>query len=1310
MVRTDSLENIIAQLNRTMTSLPKVIGRDDRGYNPHFVEHLGMSNDEMREEWSKNLDSSQNFAVRDSLIEAMVRHDVRPNDWIRDRNVTSGLYPNSNDPDFAYRLSRKTEFASLRSDAADEDTCTKSRTEFETTAIQRLVARFLHPSTPYRGILLNHGVGVGKTCSAITVAETFLEAMPHSTVYILAPQAIAEGFKKTIFDSSKLIATSKEEFKLTGERWKSPQCTGMTYLRLTGMTAAQSREEIDKEVEKVVRRRYKIMGYLAFANAIKKELAEKIPKQITGQARKDREHEILMDMFSDRLIIIDEAHNLRDADASEGVAAADEPDSAKFGDAEEGKALTPVLRSILTVAEGLRLMLMTATPMYNTAPEIVFLLNLLTLNDTKNPGSRYMLTKQEVFNADGTLRAEGEEKLVKVIKRYLTYMRGENPNTFPLRLNPAEIAGKKFVDKYPSTSISRREGKVTMTDIDKKIMAKLPLVVSHLDADTPTGKILYNTLKGYAIPPSERPVEASELSDFILDQTMQMSNITYPNSKFGTSGWDSYMKAEFTTAHSGHKIRQFVWKPEEDDEENTPTAESIFGEDLYKYAPKMNKIIDSITKASGMSFVYSRYVKAGALPLAIALELRGWCRVLADGKPSPLLKQKEKRAYKHYYVLLTSDETLSPNFKGLVDYATSFADMEERYGKKVKAILGSQVASEGLDLKCIRELHLLDGWYHLNRIEQIMGRGVRYCSHAELPPKHRNCLIYLHVASVPTYETADLYAYRLAVRKAQPIGRISRLIKINSWDCLLNIDAILLKDFPARTIFDAQNRELKDYEMKDIPYTYFCDFSDTCEYSCFDKPVPKLKEADLNLSTYESMDFRRKLLEKQKLLTELYATEDVAYPVSFIKNAIYEDIPWSVFALHVRELLGKVRIKRKDGIYGTLLLLNDYLVFQPSGVTASSIPLAMRYGRAYGHLARAFIPKRGALFEEAAPVVQVENVAKEKKKTNLSSAYESALASLKGWDALVSVIMAKPTGYIEPYFGLPEETFKGWRWILHHFGSLPETRRIALAWWMDNVWSFDERKAVFSRWIADPSGEDASAYANLYTSRELFFSDFNVGLVYEPKDATNPVHMYCDDGAGNAKQCVGIEEEEAAKRVSAAAPIVDRKNDTGPIFGFLTVKQDNVVFKSVEKSKGSLDGAECSNTSNLRNHEIRIKLVQDALRAAAVKTPDLMIMVGLLLNDDEEQRSTDAERKKVQEALKASYKQDGKLPTANIAKVSHLSLKQACPYMEFLLRWMDMKNIDGKRWFLSVIDIVRTLGAEKAVAKQPKAKKAGPKK
>ena len=76
----------------------------------------------------------------------------------------------------------------------------------------------------------------------------------------------------------------------------------------------------------------------------------------------------------------------------------------------------------------------------------------------------------------------------------------------------------------------------------------------------------------------------------------------------------------------------------------------------------------------------------------------------------------------------------------------------------------------------------------MNRIEQIIGRAVRICSHKDLPFNKRNVELYLYGTLLPNQreEAADLYVYRLAELKAIQIGNVSRVIKEIAVDCILN--------------------------------------------------------------------------------------------------------------------------------------------------------------------------------------------------------------------------------------------------------------------------------------------------------------------------------------------------------------------------------------------------------------------------------------------------------------------------------------------------------------------------------------------
>ena len=85
----------------------------------------------------------------------------------------------------------------------------------------------------------------------------------------------------------------------------------------------------------------------------------------------------------------------------------------------------------------------------------------------------------------------------------------------------------------------------------------------------------------------------------------------------------------------------------------------------------------------------------------------------------------------------------SESVDNLNDFKAS-VDIRNLDGSMVKAILISQAGSEGLDFKFIRQVHIMEPWYNMNRIEQIIGRAVRNCSHKLLPFNKRNVQIFLH--------------------------------------------------------------------------------------------------------------------------------------------------------------------------------------------------------------------------------------------------------------------------------------------------------------------------------------------------------------------------------------------------------------------------------------------------------------------------------------------------------------------------------------------------------------------------------------
>ena len=1143
------------------------------------------------------------------------------------REIMAGLYPDPADPEFAARLYSKREFYEARAIVASlaegMDPCSSADAQrmFELTPVQRIVSRFMHPATPYMGMLLYHGVGVGKTCSAVTIAEQFIEASPSTQVIIVAPQAIQDNFKRTIFDPEKLT------WNESAGQWASSQCTGTAYLdRLGLLTDPEAFAPGGKGPSKVIAERqahYKIIGYQAFANYIERTLSNSLPASLV-EGRQAAEDEILRRIFSDKLIIIDEAHNLRDI-------ASGESDALTSGEAAEnagGKALNPLLKRIVVNAEGLRLVLMTATPMYNSAPEIILLLSLLYMNDTKKRA--YDLKPSTYFDANDNLIPEKAYRLEELARRYVSYMRGENPYTFPLRMKPEESgnASAAWIDVVSAT-----KSPIDLTPTDSAILDSLPIVL------TEAGPVVGTALRDNA--------------EAMLDVRMQIANITYPDSSYGMTGWETHFTGTVDSS-TGNKLRRF-----------TPTnVDAIFREGLRTYAPKIHRIVESVSRAQGICFVYTRYVKAGLLPLAVALERAGFQRRMKDGQLLPLLVGVEPVAPRcaicgttdshegadhvfrqAYYVMLTSEPELCPKIDDLVKLSTTWDDPDGPLGSKVKVIIGSQVASEGLDLKCVRELHVLDSWYHLNRTDQIIGRAIRYCSHSALRPVEtrlglpamslNNCLIYLHVAHLEGQETADMYAYRLAIRKAQKMGLVQRVLKRHAWDCNLELAAITFAGLPLRVQIDAQGHDRRSkvdgmdvsgYSIDDQNYTTYCDYQ-VCAHEC-----AHTTEYPLDMSTFGAMDARRIILSKQDTIRRLFQ-DQVMVPEAIVSD-IFRDLPMEIKSEALLELIDgrHFQIRRPDGVVGFLVKKAEYLVFQPAAITDTDIPMALRYARAF-QLKRRFMAPRMPVLGGRPEVVPVA-------------------AGLERWAEWVAFVDAAGAG--EPPASLNAAQGKVhprriWKWILRHFASVD---RVALRWWFDTIATQEEKHKILRAAIA--GGESRGLDEDIY-------SEENAYRLFNP--STNKVEVFCGP---DFTECNS--DMTALVLENLTRPVV--KASMGPILGFMARKDTGLIFKTLDTTKKTSTksmGVECGRSSNLGPHHERVVVLHESAGALPV-----------LPDDPESWVAAGADARK------------SKLEPEHMLDLAHQPL---CLYMEFLTRIMDQPVMGGgagsqKRWFVNICDAI----------------------
>jgi len=767
----------------------------------------------------------------------------RPTSPIID-DTYSYLYPVYDDPNFTEKITQRKEFYDTRYEkpSASEDIQEVSdrlcNAEFELAPHQMFVRNFLSFQTPYNGLLLYHGLGSGKTCTAISVSEEmrmYLKQMGITQrIIIVASPNVQENFYLQLFDERKL--------QLTDGLWNLKACTGNNFINeinpmnMKGM----SRETVINQVKRIINTAYVFMGYIEFANYINKKTSVSSDLSSSQQEKliKQKSNKI----FKNRLIIIDEVHNIR------------------MTDDNKDKRVAVELMKLVKNVPHMRLLLLSATPMYNSYKEIVWLLNILHANDNR-PSFNF----KDVFESDGSFKVDadgeevGKELLMRKATGYVSFVRGENPYTFPFRIWPSDFAPTQ-------TITSRQVPTVQMngTAIIKPI-EMLELYVSTIGETQQKGyDIIIENLKKEVTDnfPSFENMEGFGYT--VLQRPLEALNIIYPDSRIesgtvsskelvGKSGLSRIMKFRETTTPLFRG--DFEYK-------STKYGNMFSSDEIGKYSGKIKSICDAIQSSEGVILIYSQYIDGGLIPIALALEEMGIRR--ASGSRPSLFKSpptedvdaitfKPSVAGEEFsrasYVMITGDKAISPNNVHELKLST---DTENKDGKKVKVILISQAGSEGLDFKFIRQVHVLEPWYNMNRIEQIIGRAVRTCSHKDLPFIKRNVQIFLYGTQLtrPREEAADLYVYRLAELKALQIGEVSRVLKEISVDCILNADqtGFNVDEMNTTVKQTLSSGKTIDYAIGDRPYTSTCDYMSKCSYTC--KPVHQIDPSKLNYDTY----------------------------------------------------------------------------------------------------------------------------------------------------------------------------------------------------------------------------------------------------------------------------------------------------------------------------------------------------------------------------------------------------------------------------------------------------------------------------
>ena len=237
--------------------------------------------------------------------------------------------------------------------------------DFKPLLHQKIILDYLNLYTPYRGLLLYYGLGAGKSCSSIVIAEGMKS---DKKIFIMTPKSLKMNF------FSELKKCGDPIFK-KNQYWEFVSTVGhLDYTNLLSKALSLSEEYIEKNAGAWLVDVNKPSNYSELTSAQQKSLDDQLNAMIRAKYidlnyngmrmpnLKELTNDFTINPFDHSVIVIDEAHNFV---------------SRIVNKIKKPKSFSYMLYDLLLKATDARIVLLTGTPIINYPNEIGILFNLL---------------------------------------------------------------------------------------------------------------------------------------------------------------------------------------------------------------------------------------------------------------------------------------------------------------------------------------------------------------------------------------------------------------------------------------------------------------------------------------------------------------------------------------------------------------------------------------------------------------------------------------------------------------------------------------------------------------------------------------------------------------------------------------------------------------------------------------------------------------------------------------------------------------------------------------------------------------------
>jgi superfamily II DNA or RNA helicase len=583
---------------------------------------------------------------------------------------------------------------------------------------QKFAGRIFNTHVENRGILIYHGLGSGKTQTSIVIGEAFkskavdgkpivtkpVKGEPYNArspqhVLIVVPASLVKQYYSEIigFIDAGKIKSAAGEILINGNRQyyiDEKLRRGISILEKNIMKYTALARDLPEDTTKYSEYQNKLIQFSRDLEQLQQDELKKVNKvyEIMSHER------FLNKLYTNVDSAFEKGNYLERLQSPNSLLIIDEAHKLVSASGTSYRKLLFALR--FHAHPDFRTVLLSGTPIYDKPFEFGLLLNLLRPRILFPDGYDNF---NAVFFDTETKLMKNKELFKKMISGYVSYFKGGNPEAYPYKKTTVihHSMNQYQYERYLGSLIEEvKKDKENGSPDREEFLIKFISSESNTDEVTTS---VFNNSRLYC--------------NIAFPEVTDVSNTRKSIGELGLVQFRTDLRSE---------IRSNPRLSKEEIKKNVLRV-------VENYSSKFAGVYKLIEKSEGPVFIYSNYVTYGVEPMAVVLSALGY---------TSFTGQDGENKYFIWKGGLNPDD---------VNQAKDvFNSIENKDGSLIKVMFGTQSVMEGVDFKRVRQIHILDPWWNDSRMQQVIARGIRLCSHAGVPPEQRNVDVFIHLSTVPS--------------------------------------------------------------------------------------------------------------------------------------------------------------------------------------------------------------------------------------------------------------------------------------------------------------------------------------------------------------------------------------------------------------------------------------------------------------------------------------------------------------------------------------------------------------------------------